>query len=146
VLTVATVVLAVVLSKEFDLGRGMGGLWIASLATSLAEYFITALRAMGRYGVQAVIVISGNTVQFALTVTIVLLGVHRSRSPPQWQHRGRFMCMGHHAGPITRYRQARRPRITLHPLGAFQTRGLEPSQVKVFLARQALPCIYTAKA
>jgi hypothetical protein len=55
-------------------------------------------------------------------------------------------AMGHRAGPVIGYRQARRPRSTLHLRSAFYTTDLEPSQVQVSLAGQALPCIYTPQA
>jgi integrase len=51
--------------------------------------------------------------------------------------------MGHHARPIARYRQPRRPRSTLHLRSAFQFGDLETSQSQEFLTGQALPCIYT---
>ena len=50
---------------------------------------------------------------------------------------------GHHAGPITRYRQPHRPRSPLHLRSVFQFGDLETSQCQEFLTGQALPCIYT---
>ena len=50
---------------------------------------------------------------------------------------------GHYADPITSYRQASRARSTTQLRSAFQTRGLEQSQVQVALAGQAIPCITT---
>ncbi|MCW2628436.1 MAG: hypothetical protein JWR48_5158 [Mycobacterium sp.] len=51
-------------------------------------------------------------------------------------------CVSHRAGPITGYRQASRPRSTLHLRSAFQFEDLERLQPQVSLAGQALPCIY----
>ena len=54
--------------------------------------------------------------------------------------------VGHHAGPVTGYRQASRPRSTLHLRSACQPGLLGTSQVQESHAGQALPCFYTLTA
>ncbi len=51
--------------------------------------------------------------------------------------------VGHHADTIGGHGQATGPRSTLHLRSAFQAGDLEPSQVQVSPAGQALPCFYS---
>ena len=50
--------------------------------------------------------------------------------------------VGHHADTVTGHGQPTGPRSTLHLRSAFQAGDLEPSQVQVSPAGQALPCFY----
>ena len=49
--------------------------------------------------------------------------------------------VGHHAGPVPRHRQPRRPRCTLHLPGAFPLENLNSRKYKYLVAGQALWCI-----